>query len=64
MFRWYRNAHVCIAHLAQSQSLQDLQNEQWFTRGWTLQELLAPWRMKLYGKDWKPLRSPPQHADQ
>ncbi|KIJ19671.1 hypothetical protein PAXINDRAFT_166749 [Paxillus involutus ATCC 200175] len=64
MFRWYRNAHVCIAHLAQSQSLQDLRNEQWFTRGWTLQELLAPWRMKLYGKDWKPLRPPPQYADQ
>ncbi|KAF8837960.1 hypothetical protein BDN67DRAFT_908250 [Paxillus ammoniavirescens] len=27
----------------------------WFTRGWTLQELLAPRTMKFYGGGWTPL---------
>ena len=25
----------------------------WFTRGWTLQELLAPEKVRFYDKDWK-----------
>jgi Heterokaryon incompatibility protein (HET) len=29
----------------------------WFTRGWTLQELIAPRRIEFYGKDWKLLGS-------
>ncbi|KAF9221149.1 HET-domain-containing protein [Gyrodon lividus] len=63
MFRWYRNAHVCIAHLAQSYTFQDFRNEEWFTRGWTLQELLAPWRIRFYGKDWEPLRHKPKNKN-
>ncbi|KIJ58275.1 hypothetical protein HYDPIDRAFT_34346 [Hydnomerulius pinastri MD-312] len=55
MYRWYQRAEVCIAYLAQSSSLEDFGREPWFTRGWTLQELLAPKRMRFYGKDWKPL---------
>lgn len=30
----------------------DLARARWFTRGWTLQELLAPLRMVFYGKRW------------
>ncbi|KIJ66922.1 hypothetical protein HYDPIDRAFT_108890 [Hydnomerulius pinastri MD-312] len=55
MFRWYRNAHVCIAYLAQTTSVEDFRSEVWFTRGWTLQELLAPEKMKFYGKEWTAL---------
>jgi hypothetical protein len=29
----------------------------WFTRGWTLQELIAPSRVEFYGKDWAHLGS-------
>ncbi|KAH7923616.1 HET-domain-containing protein [Leucogyrophana mollusca] len=54
MFRWYRNAHMCIAYLADSCTIADFENEIWFRRGWTLQEVLAPWRMKFYGKGWIP----------
>lgn len=25
----------------------------WFTRGWTLQELIGPWKLRFYGRDWK-----------
>ena len=57
MYGWYRDAEVCIVHLAKSDSFDDFPYEPWFTRGWTLQELLAPTRMKFYGKDWKPIYS-------
>ena len=55
MYRWYRDAFVCIVHLAESSSVEDFVQEPWFTRGWTLQELLAPERLRIYGKDWKPI---------
>ncbi|KAF8833322.1 hypothetical protein BDN67DRAFT_872399, partial [Paxillus ammoniavirescens] len=52
MYRWYRYAHICIVHLAGSSSVKDFAREQWFTRGWTLQELLAPKRLRFFGNDW------------
>ncbi|CCM05770.1 uncharacterized protein FIBRA_08003 [Fibroporia radiculosa] len=55
MFRWYRNSHMCIAYLSQSSSPADFADEVWFSRGWTLQELLAPPAMKFYGRNWEPL---------
>ncbi|KAG2130196.1 heterokaryon incompatibility protein-domain-containing protein [Suillus bovinus] len=63
MFRWYRNSHVCIVHLSETENLAALERQQkdgakvdvWFTRGWTLQELLAPAQIKFYGRDWNPL---------
>lgn len=44
MFRWYREAQVCYTYLADvvSISRDDFYFSRWFTRGWTLQELLAP----------------------
>jgi hypothetical protein len=38
-----------------SQSGNDLKRSRWFTRGWTLQELLAPKAVKFFGIDWKEL---------
>ena len=55
MYRWYRDAHICIVYLAQSESLEMLGSDEWFVRGWTLQELLAPLRIKFYGPAWTPL---------
>ena len=55
MYRWYSIATVCIVHLAQSLTVHDFGSEPWFTRGWTLQELLAPQVIKFYGKDWEPI---------
>jgi len=52
MYRWYSNAEVCIAYLEGSSSVKDFGMEPWFTRGWTLQELLAPRKIKFYGKGW------------
>jgi hypothetical protein len=41
MFRWYQEADLCYVFLADL-TMHDYQNCRWFTRGWTLQELLAP----------------------
>lgn len=61
MFRWYRQAHICIVHLAGASNVSELESEgdEWFTRGWTLQELLAPKKMKFYGKNWEELSDIP-----
>lgn len=52
MYRWYRDAEVCIVHLTATTTLADFEHEPWFRRGWTLQELLAPTRIVFYTKDW------------
>lgn len=57
MFRWYRNSHICITYLQGTNGTSNLAKDEWFERGWTLLELLAPLRMKFYGKSWAPLRS-------
>lgn len=63
MFRWYRNAVKCYAYLSdvstssavgfsaeedQSAWKTDFCTSRWFTRGWTLQELLAPACVEFY----------------
>lgn len=42
MFAWYRESYKCYAYLADVESAEDFAKSRWFTRGWTLQELLAP----------------------
>ncbi|KAF8187130.1 hypothetical protein BJ912DRAFT_970184 [Pholiota molesta] len=55
MYKWYRGAKICITYLGETTALWNMNNDPWFTRGWTLQELLAPQRIKFYGKDWSKL---------
>lgn len=67
MFAWYRNAHVCYAYLSDvpggnrdyetgGLSLYiALEQSRWFTRGWTLQELLAPEWVIILADDWSTL---------
>lgn len=64
MYMWYREAYVCIVHLAQTNSWDTLESDEWFFRGWTLQELLAPLRMRFYyGPTWTPLTENPNDKD-
>lgn len=63
MFRWYENASACYAYLDDvgrgpaDESQPDVDGEfkksLWFTRGWTLQELLAPKCVLFYDKFWR-----------
>lgn len=56
MYSWYSDAVVCYVYLEDlgpdSKIEDSLQGCRWFTRGWTLQELLAPRIVELYDKDW------------
>ncbi|KAH8197363.1 hypothetical protein TruAng_008456 [Truncatella angustata] len=48
MFRWYQNAKRCYVYLADDMAFR---NSRWFTRGWTLQELIAPTSVDFYSKE-------------
>ncbi|RYC56034.1 hypothetical protein CHU98_g10174 [Xylaria longipes] len=58
MFMWYKMAKICYAYLvdvplAEGEVLsKHLARSRWFTRGWTLQELLAPREIEFYSHDW------------
>lgn len=64
MFSWYQGAQVCYAYLSDvtwsptgdSRGSRFAQSR-WFTRGWTLQELLAPQTLIFYDAHWFPLGS-------
>jgi hypothetical protein len=57
MFRWYREATVCYAYLTDVTEVSQIENSRWFTRGWTLQELVAPATVRFYTLDWRYLGS-------
>ncbi|KDR68887.1 hypothetical protein GALMADRAFT_39905, partial [Galerina marginata CBS 339.88] len=59
MYRWYQKARICYVFLSDVPSDEDPSAEgskfslsRWFTRGWTLQELLAPLLVVFYSSDW------------
>jgi len=59
MFHWYKNSQLCYAYLQDVPSGSDIyekdsdfRKSRWFTRGWTLQELLAPRRIGFYDTHW------------
>src|SRR5437868_4349362 len=59
MFKWYQLAKVCYAYLSDVRSGIHAHNEtsafarsRWFTRGWTLQELIAPKQLHFFANDW------------
>lgn len=59
MFAWYRDSQVCYAYLSDVTSELRYVSEdsrfrrsEWFLRGWTLQELLAPRIVRFYTKSW------------
>jgi hypothetical protein len=69
MFRWYRNASRCYVFLSDVSTRKQKASDQtfehtwelsfresrWFTRGWTLQELLAPASVEFFSFEGKRL---------
>ncbi|KAL4076604.1 hypothetical protein V8B97DRAFT_2004332 [Scleroderma yunnanense] len=52
MFTWYRRSALTIVYLADVSHGGALSSSEWFKRGWTLQELLAPYTMLFFTRDW------------
>ncbi|KAK4153986.1 hypothetical protein C8A00DRAFT_33239 [Chaetomidium leptoderma] len=64
MFRWYGDAELCYAFLSDVNPEESphswsstFRQSRWFTRGWTLQELIAPGVVYFYGAGWKQIGS-------
>jgi Heterokaryon incompatibility protein (HET) len=71
MFRWYQRATKCYVYLSDVHVLDEVMDAQafritwedafrrsgWFTRGWTLQELLAPASVEFFSANSKQLGS-------
>jgi len=69
MFHWYQNALECYVYLSDVSTAkrkadnefiectweQTFRESRWFTRGWTLQELLAPTSVEFFSREWKKL---------
>lgn len=60
MFRWYQKAGKCFAYLSDvrgvgeyDEILDEFVDSEWFRRGWTLQELLAPRNLEFFDRDWQ-----------
>jgi hypothetical protein len=59
MWEWYRRSRVCYAYLSDvppdtvvEETYSNLAQSRWFTRGWTLQELIAPEEVIFYDEAW------------
>lgn len=52
MYKWYAESDICIAFLEDVDSGKQIEQSEWFLRGWTLQELIAPRRVQFYDTDW------------
>lgn len=58
MYQWYANADICIVYLHDFHGdAGDIKDSRWFTRGWTLQELIAPEHAEFYSGDWEEIGS-------
>ncbi|CZR66414.1 uncharacterized protein PAC_16315 [Phialocephala subalpina] len=60
MFKWYRKAKKCYVYLTDVSTTSsencdtwksEFRKSRWFTRGWTLQELLAPKTVEFFSKE-------------
>ncbi|KAL1856497.1 hypothetical protein Daus18300_010654 [Diaporthe australafricana] len=57
MFRWYEGSTECYAFVAdfdaEEMGMRRLGSARWWTRGWTLQELLAPESVRFFDSQWR-----------
>jgi hypothetical protein len=60
MWGYYARSNICYVYLTDVPDLEAgwgamFAESEWFTRGWTLQELIAPACVEFYAKDWVPI---------
>ncbi|KAI8630979.1 HET-domain-containing protein [Xylariaceae sp. FL1651] len=57
MWKYYERSNICYVYMAdipdaQAGWTEAFQTSKWFTRGWTLQELIAPTSVEFYARNW------------
>ncbi|KAI1264393.1 HET-domain-containing protein [Xylariaceae sp. FL1019] len=67
MYTYYRNAVECYIYFSdvseeaaaqhETEPNAEIRNSKWLTRGWTLQELIAPKSRSFYTRHWSPIPS-------
>ena len=57
MYQWYQQSTVCYAYLCDVREDKDFEQSAWFSRGWTLQELIAPKNFVFYNGAWSSIGS-------
>ena len=66
MFAWYKKSTKCYAYLSdvlKADFKESFPKSRWFTRGWTLQELIAPEDVIFYDRDWNNLGTKLERID-
>lgn len=64
MYAWYKDAQCCFVYLSDVDTphdwapggksiVENIKSSRWFTRGWTLQELIAPSTNDFFDHSWK-----------
>ncbi|CAH0054339.1 unnamed protein product [Clonostachys solani] len=63
MYRYYRDSAECLVYLSdfsyyqpgasRAKKLEAIGQSRWFSRGWTLQELIAPKKRHFYDDNWE-----------
>ncbi|CAJ2507705.1 Uu.00g088910.m01.CDS01 [Anthostomella pinea] len=66
MFKWYEAATICYAFLSDFDPgpWVEWTTSNWFRRGWTLQELIAPYEVVFYFRTWKEIGSKRHFSEQ
>ena len=70
MWDWYNRATICFAYLSDVPNGDDwaeentaFSNSRWFTRGWTLQEFIAPPVVRFYDASWRFIGRKSEHRN-
>ncbi|KIN08755.1 hypothetical protein OIDMADRAFT_69002, partial [Oidiodendron maius Zn] len=71
MYQWYKDSAICYAYLSDQpfyaedgmQYSSSPSFSRWFSRGWTLQELLAPAKLQFFDKSWNSIGMKEDHMN-
>ncbi|KAJ4146269.1 hypothetical protein NW754_001736 [Fusarium falciforme] len=71
MFKWYRRSTICYVYLEDVPAMtldqciepdSVFRSARWFTRGWTLQELIASPNINFFSNNWTAIATKPELA--
>jgi hypothetical protein len=69
MWNYYSNANICYVYMADVPDevagwTTHFSESEWFNRGWTLQELIAPTLVEFYAENWSAIGTKLQRCDE